>query len=89
MHQTAILKTMFKSQNKTPEIQVSAFWDDEASVWVAQSEQVPGLVTEADTLEHLLEKLATLVPELLELNGKPLQGELVNLKAERVVHYAQ
>ncbi len=79
---------MFKPQNKTPEIQVSAFWDDEASVWVAQSEQ-PGLVTEADTLEHLLEKLATLVPELLELNGKPLQGELVNLKAERVVHYAQ
>ena len=46
-------------------------------------------MTEADALEHLLEKLATLVPELLELNGKPLQGELVNLKAERVVHYTQ
>ena len=71
------------------EIQVSAFWDEEASVWVAQSDQVPGLVTEADTVEELLEKLETLVPELLVLNGKPLQGERINLKAERAVHYAR
>ena len=71
------------------EIQVDAFWDDEAEVWVAQSEQVPGLVTEADTLEKLLEKLETLLPELSELNGRPLQGELVNLKAERTVRYAR
>ncbi len=73
----------------TKDIQVTAFWDDEAEVWVAQSEQVPGLSTEADTLEKLLEKLETLVPELLELNGRPLQGELVNLKAERLVPYAR
>lgn len=73
----------------TKDIQVTAFWDDEAEVWVAQSEQVPGLSTEADTLEKLLEKLETLVPELLELNGRPLQGELVNLKAERVVPYVR
>ena len=57
-------------------------------MWVAQSEQVPGLVTEADTVEELLEKLETLVPELLALNGKPLQGEHINLKAERAVHCA-
>lgn len=73
----------------TGEIQITALWDEEASVWVAQSEQVPGLVTEAATVEKLLEKLETLVPELLEANGKPLQGERVNLKAERAVHYAR
>ena len=47
---------------------VRAEWDDEAGVWVASSDDVPGLVTEAETLENLNEKLRTLVPELLEAN---------------------
>jgi predicted RNase H-like HicB family nuclease len=49
--------------------QVKAEWDDEASVWVAASDDVPGLVTEAETLEALLEKLRAMVPEMLEANG--------------------
>jgi len=48
---------------------VHAEWDDEASVWVATSDEVPGLVTEAATLEVLLAKLRVMVPEMLELNG--------------------
>ncbi len=48
---------------------VHAEWDDEASVWVATSADIPGLVTEAATLELLLEKLRAMVPEMLELNG--------------------
>ena len=48
---------------------VSATWDDEAKVWVAESDDVPGLVTEAPTEEALLKKLEALVPELLEANG--------------------
>ena len=48
---------------------VRAEWDAEANVWVATSDDVPGLVTEADTLEALDSKLKTLVPELLEANG--------------------
>ena len=48
--------------------EVSAFWDKEAQVWVAESESVPGLATEAETLEALTQKLRTLVPELLQLN---------------------
>lgn len=48
---------------------VKADWDDEACVWVATSDDVPGLVTEAKTFEALLKKLRTMVPELLELNG--------------------
>ena len=43
----------------------------DASVWVATSDDVPGLVTESKTFESLLKKLRTLVPELLELNGVP------------------
>lgn len=48
---------------------LQATWDAEASVWVAESEDVAGLVTEAETLEALLAKLRVLIPELLEANG--------------------
>ena len=48
---------------------IHAEWDDEAQVWVATSDDVPGLATEADTQEQLIAKLKTLIPELLEANG--------------------
>ena len=47
---------------------VRAEWDDEASVWVATSDDVPGLATEYGTLEGLIEKLKIIIPELLALN---------------------
>jgi predicted RNase H-like HicB family nuclease len=50
-------------------ITVTAFWDKEASVWIAESADVPGLITEAATLEALSTKLEAMIPELLEANG--------------------
>jgi len=47
---------------------IRATWDEEAKVWVAESDDVPGLATEADSLDALLAKLQVIVPELLELN---------------------
>lgn len=65
---------------------VHAEWDNEARVWVASSDDVPGLATEADTSEGLVEKLKTLIPELLELNGltppKPIAFELLTRRFE-------
>jgi hypothetical protein len=52
-----------------PVYTVSAEWDAEAGVWVATSDDVPGLATGADTFEALAAKLRVMVPELLELNG--------------------
>ena len=49
---------------------VHAEWDDKAQVWTVSSDDVPGLATEADTTESLVQKLKTLIPELLELNGQ-------------------
>ena len=49
-------------------INIQAFWDAEARVWVAESEDVPGLVTEAVSLEQLLGKLNVMIPELLAEN---------------------
>lgn len=48
---------------------VRAEWDEEARVWVATSDDVPGLATEEETLETLIDKLKGLIPELLEANG--------------------
>jgi len=51
--------------------EIRAQWDSEAGVWVAESEDVPGLVAEADSPNVLSQKLRVLIPELLELNGVP------------------
>jgi predicted RNase H-like HicB family nuclease len=48
--------------------QINAQWDAEASVWVATSDDVLGLATEAETLEALSQKLRIMIPELLQLN---------------------
>jgi predicted RNase H-like HicB family nuclease len=48
---------------------VTAEWDEEARVWVASSDDVPGLATGADTFEELIAKLKVAIPELLVENG--------------------
>jgi predicted RNase H-like HicB family nuclease len=52
-------------------LKILATWDDEAQVWVAESDDVPGLVAEAESIPALLAKLKVLVPEMLEENGLP------------------
>ncbi len=47
-------------------IRVRADWDADASVWVAESPDVPGLATEADTLEALQAKLPAMIDDLIE-----------------------
>jgi predicted RNase H-like HicB family nuclease len=47
-------------------IVVRAVWDSDAGVWVGESEDVPGLVTEADSVEALEAKLPGLIQDLLE-----------------------
>lgn len=65
---------------------VRAEWDEVAAVWVATSDDVPGLVTESETLEALDTKLRSMVPELLDANGcMPADGQvIVELLARRI-----
>ena len=49
---------------------VEARWDAEARVWVAESSDVPGLATEASSLDQLIKKLRVMIPELLQANGR-------------------
>lgn len=53
---------------------VEAFWDDEARVWVATSDDVPGLTTEAPTLDALVARVNAVAPELLDDNAHLVPG---------------
>jgi predicted RNase H-like HicB family nuclease len=58
---------------------VMAHWDGDARVWWAQSNDIKGLVAEADTIETLMEDLRHIVPELLELNHQVESRQPVNI----------
>jgi predicted RNase H-like HicB family nuclease len=61
-------------------------WDPQALVWVASSDDVPGLATEADTFDALNDKLTSLVPELLAENDPESikEGVVLEVLARRV-----
>lgn len=71
-----------------PVLRVNAFWDAGAGVIVATSDDVPGLVTEAETFEALCAKLRVMMPGLLEDNGIAGWGADVPFMAmaERLEH---
>ncbi len=52
---------------------VKAEWDSEASVWVAESDDVPGLAAESATLEALRPKVLAMISDLIELNNMEIQ----------------
>lgn len=54
-------------------IVVRATWDDAAKVWVAESTDLPGLVTEAESLNALDAKLPGMIRDLLDDDG---EGEI-------------
>ncbi len=45
-------------------------------VWVATSDDVPGLATEAATMEALVDKLKVIIPELLVANNADFEDEV-------------
>ena len=59
---------------------VQADWDPEAGVWVATSDDIPGLATEAETVEALTGRLRTMIPELLEANGLLAEGHSISFE---------
>ncbi|MBU1399124.1 MAG: DUF1902 domain-containing protein [Proteobacteria bacterium] len=61
------------------DIKVEAFWDEEAKVWVASSDDVPGLITEAATMELLIQKVRILIPELFRANNIVTDEETIDI----------
>lgn len=52
------------------EYKVLLTWDNEASVWIATSDDIPGLILESGSADALIERVRHAVPELLELNNQ-------------------
>ena len=52
-------------------ITITARWDSEASVWIATSEDVHGLVVEAETWPAMIGEVKLILPDLLELMEQP------------------
>jgi predicted RNase H-like HicB family nuclease len=66
---------------------VHADWDDEAGVWVATTQDIRGLVTEAETIEALRAKLPGMILDLLEETGisdLPASIEIIARASDRL-----
>ena len=50
------------------EYTIDLFWDNEASVWIAESREIPGLILESGSFDALVERVKIAVPDLLEIN---------------------
>lgn len=44
-------------------------WDHDAGVWIAESDDIPGLVLESGSFDALIERVRFAVPDLLVLNS--------------------
>jgi predicted RNase H-like HicB family nuclease len=51
-------------------VKFEVFRDDEAGVWWARSTTDHGIITEAETIEALRERLKLLVPDFLETDDE-------------------
>jgi hypothetical protein len=69
-------------------IAIDARWDPEASVWIATSQDVPGLVVEADTWPGMIEEVRLVLPELLEVSGKTKNSLSLSFRAKDYLQLA-
>ena len=62
---------------------ITCTWDPEARVWIATSNDIPGLVLESGSLDTLMERTRIAVPELLELNHESGRAYSLTFHTER------
>lgn len=62
---------------------INLTWDDEAAVWVATSDDIPGLVLESGSFDALLERIRFATPELLALNKQEVSSLSLAFISER------
>lgn len=65
------------------EYKIKFVWDAEAAVWIATSDDVPGLVLESGSFDALVERVRFAVPELLALNSVKAPQYNLSFLAER------
>ena len=66
------------------EYTITMTWDDEAAVWIAESQDVPELILESGSFDALVERVKIAIPDLLGLEGKVHAQVKLHFKAERL-----
>lgn len=56
---------------------VRAAWDEDAKVWYIEDSDIPGLVTESESLEGLRQRIRDILPDLL--HGQPDVPEAIEI----------
>jgi hypothetical protein len=69
-------------------ITIDARWDAEAGVWIATSNDLAGLVVEADTWPAMIEEVRLVLPDLLELSGERNDNLSLTFRAEEHLEVA-
>ncbi len=62
---------------------VNLSWDNEANVWVAQSDDIPGLILESGSFDALIERVRFAIPELIELNKAENSSPTITFVSKR------
>ena len=63
---------------------VKLVWDNEADVWITQSDDIPGLLLESPSFDTLIERVRLAAPEMLELNRGYMGPVSLSFEAERI-----
>lgn len=63
---------------------IKSLWNSDAKVWIATSQNVPGLVLESSSFDALLERIRITISELLKMNNKKQPVYNLIFEAERI-----
>ena len=62
---------------------VNLTWDNESNVWIATSDDIPGLVLESGSFDALLERIRFAAPELIALNNPDKTAYVLSFVSNR------
>lgn len=62
---------------------INLTWDETANVWIAESDDIPGLVLESGSFDALLECVRITAPELIKLNSPQKTSYILSFVSNR------
>lgn len=63
---------------------VTVEFDTEAEMYIAYSDDIPGLATEAKTIPELVKRVLDISPQLLEMNDSHLKPEYLAFEPQPI-----
>ena len=55
---------------------IQLIWDDDAKVWIATSDDIPGLILEDESADRLIQRIILAAPEIIELNSMEMKPDI-------------